>query len=78
MPEVSHICPKCNGAMEQGFIIDQIYGGRVIGYWAAGSPQKSIWTGTKLPEEKLVPIGTFCCASCGYLESFALPEFAPK
>jgi len=78
MSATSRLCPKCNSQMEQGFVMDNTYGARVVSHWAAGPPQKSFWAGTKLPEEKLIPIGTFRCSSCGYLESFAMPEFAAK
>jgi len=71
-------CPKCTGGMEPGFVIDQNYGAMVVSQWAAGAPLKSFWSGTKLPEEKLIPIGTYRCSSCGYLESYARPEFAAK
>ena len=71
-------CPKCGGEMEEGFIIDNTYGGHQVSHWARGAPQRSLWTGTKLPEDKeVVPVGTFRCASCGYLESFARDEFSP-
>jgi Domain of unknown function (DUF6487) len=69
-------CPKCNGQMEQGFVVDNAHGGRVVvSHWAAGPPQKSFWFGTKLPDEKLLSIGTFRCTSCGFLESYARQEF---
>ena len=71
-------CPKCDGQMEQGFILDMTYGARLVSQWAAGAPVKSFWTGTKLPEDKLIPIGAFRCASCGYLESYARDEFAAR
>jgi predicted nucleic-acid-binding Zn-ribbon protein len=71
-------CPKCKGTMEQGFILDHTYGARLISYWAAGSPEKSIWTGTKLPKQKLIPVGTFRCANCGYLESYAHADYAAQ
>jgi hypothetical protein len=71
--------------MEQGFVLDNSYGPRtrISGYsgvsqWAAGAPLKSFWSGTRLPDEKLIPIGTYRCASCGYLESYARQEFAAK
>ncbi len=51
--------------MEQGFVLDNTYGARVVSQWAAGAPLKSFWVGTKLPDEKLVPIGTYRCSSCG-------------
>lgn len=61
--------------MEQGFVLDNTHGGRVVSHWVPGAPLKSFWMGTKLPEEKAVPIGTYRCSSCGFLESYARPEF---
>jgi hypothetical protein len=78
MPSKSQQCPKCNGQMEQGFVLDNTYGLRIVSQWSAGHPKKSFWTGTKLPAEEQIPIGTFRCESCGFLESFAMPEFDPK
>jgi hypothetical protein len=71
-------CPKCNGRMQQGFVLDNTYGARVVSQWAADAPLKSFWTGTKPPEGDLIPIGTYRCESCGYLESYAREEFAAK
>ena len=72
-------CPKCEGEMEQGFTLDFSQAGGLVSRWAAGTPQKSFWRGTKrIPEESFIPIGTFRCASCGYLESYARPEFAAQ
>ena len=72
-------CPKCNGEMVQGFIFDREHGGlrRVIN-WVEGAPDKAFWTGTKVLEEKCVSVGTFRCSVCGFLESYARPEFAAK
>jgi len=72
-------CPKCNGEMVQGFIFDRADGGqrRVIN-WVEGAPDKAFWTVTRVPEEKCVPVGTFRCSVCGFLESYARPEFAAK
>ena len=72
-------CPKCNGEMVQGFIFDREHAGlrRVIN-WVEGAPHKTFWTVTKVPEEKCIPVGTFRCSVCGFLESYAKPEFAAK
>lgn len=73
----SERCSKCGGTMEQGFIIDNSYAPeRIVSHWAAGAPRKSFWTGTKVPQDGLIPIGTYRCASCGYLEHYANQEFA--
>lgn len=71
-------CPKCGGGMEQGFVLDNTHGARIVSQWVEGAPQTSFWQGTKAPKEKLVPIGAFRCASCGFLEQYARPEFAAK
>lgn len=72
-------CPKCNGDMVQGFIFDREHGGvrRVIN-WVEGAPEKTFWTLTKVPAEKCVPVATFRCSVCGFLESYARPEFAAR
>ena len=72
------LCPKCGSGMEQGFVLDNTHGARIVSQWAAGPPRKSFWVGTKLPEDEFVPIGTYRCSSCGYLESYARQEFAAK
>ena len=70
-------CPKCSGEMVQGFIVDRS-GGRgfiSVSSWVEGTPEKSFWWGTIAPDERHVPVGTFRCSACGFLESYALPEF---
>ena len=78
MSQAALRCPKCHGEMVQGFIMDFTEGGRLVSQWAEGPPQKSFWTRTKVPKEGLIPVGTFRCASCGYLESYARGEFAAQ
>ena len=75
---VSAKCPKCSGLMEQGFVLDNTdrAGGSLVSQWAKGAPVTSFWFGiTKRPDAQL-PIGTFRCSSCGYLEAYARQEFA--
>lgn len=72
-------CPKCKSGMEQGFVLDQRHAlVRLVSHWAAGAPVKAFFGHTKLPEQKPVPIGTWRCTSCGYLESYARPEFGAR
>lgn len=78
MNAVQHHCPKCAGAMEQGFVLDNSYGVHIVSHWVAGPPLKSFWTGTKAPNDQKVPIGSFRCSACGYLEFYARPEFAAQ
>jgi hypothetical protein len=77
MQKSPQVCPKCNGSMEQGFIVDMSHAVRVVSSWARGAPLKSWIFETVVPADKL-PIGAFRCSSCGYLESYAREEFARK
>lgn len=69
-------CPKCRSAMDVGFIKDESYGTTHVTEWVEGEPEKSVWTGTKTSGRQLMPVTTYRCTSCGYLESYARP--APK
>ena len=69
-------CPKCSGSMIQGFIVDWAQGGaRRVSSWVEGAPEKTFWSGISAPDDKQIPVATFRCSGCGYLESFAQLEF---
>ncbi len=74
-------CPKCNGVMVQGWISD-MKGSEFncVSKWVEGVPGKPTWFGSIIPApaEKCIPVGTFRCSGCGFLESYAHPEFAAK
>ena len=67
------VCPKCRSAMEPGFLVDHTHGGMQDSRWVEGLPERSIWTGLKLRGRKPVPVTTFRCRKCWYLESYAPP-----
>ena len=72
-------CPKCGGRMAQGFVADFYQGGsRRVSSWVEGAPQKSFWVGTTISNRTTIPIGTFRCENCGFLESFARLEFEAR
>ena len=73
-------CPKCDGVMVQGFISDYKSDKILrVSEWVEGAPGKSSWfTGVPAPSEKCIPVGTFRCSACGFLESYAHPEFAAR
>ena len=71
-------CPRCGGAMEQGFVYDHTYGARGVSHWAAGAPRRSLWRGVTSSDRSTIPIGTFRCAACGFLEAYARDEFAAE
>ena len=64
-------CPKCQGSMVEGFVVDHTYGGHAVAAWAEGPPQKSFWVGVKVSEKETLEIRTYRCNRCGYLENYA-------
>ena len=57
--------------MEEGFIVDDTYGGVVQSKWAEGEPRFSYWAGVRVPRKARHPVTTYRCTQCGYLESYA-------
>ncbi len=68
---MSEECPKCQGSMTDGVIIDTSYTDRRVSTWLEGAPVKSIWVGLKLNGNKPIETHTFRCNRCGFLESYA-------
>ena len=74
-------CPKCNGAMVRGFTCQREGPNRVLSTWEEGEPEKVGWLFRqvrKVSPDKSVPVSVFRCSACGFLESYARPEFAAK
>ena len=57
--------------MEAGYVLDLMHGGYAQGAWVDGPPEKSFWTGLKVHGHQRVPVTTYRCPHCGYLESYA-------
>ncbi len=71
-------CPNCGGEMVQGFLFESEGPNRVVSTWVEGPPEKS-WLGSaKVPKDTCIPVGTFRCSGCGFLKSYARPEFAAQ
>ena len=65
-------CPKCKKAMGAGFVIDRGNSDRkYVQQWVEGVPEKSFWTGLSVRKRAVLPVTTYRCASCGFLESYA-------
>ena len=53
-------------------MLDNTHGGRLQSEWVQGAPEKSRWgIGIKLKGKLKLPIATYRCTKCGYLESYA-------
>ena len=65
-------CPKCNGAMTEGFIVDHgDYGAAHVATYQKGEPTRTLWMGLQQNKEEQIPIVTLRCGRCGYLENYA-------
>ncbi|MDQ3805899.1 MAG: PF20097 family protein [Acidobacteriota bacterium] len=64
-------CPRCGGAMEEGFLPEYSRNGICETLWVAGQPEASAWTGLKTRDKRRYKTVTYRCGSCGRLESFA-------
>jgi Domain of unknown function (DUF6487) len=75
MTNKSIVCPKCNAAMEEGFILEKMEGGPPgADQWVEGAPEYSRWGNLKTKDHKRYQVTTYRCPGCGYLESYALQE----
>ncbi len=68
-------CPKCGQHMTQGFIADHTYGAVNVSLWVEGAPRASFWKKIKAPAAKSLPVATFRCLGCGFLESYAAAAY---
>jgi hypothetical protein len=66
------ICPKCQHPMNLGFIAPRSVESSDITRWVEGEPERSFWKSLKVPPEKIFPVTTYRCVSCGFLEAYAL------
>lgn len=67
----SNSCPKCQGAMTEGFVLDNGPSSCSASSWVEGVPRKSFWNGVKLSGRAQYQIQTWRCGRCGFLESYA-------
>jgi predicted nucleic-acid-binding Zn-ribbon protein len=68
-------CPKCGNTMEAGFIVDHGHLNTTqVETWVEGEPKKSFWAGVRIGDRQQVPVTTYRCQGCGYLEAYAVIE----
>jgi hypothetical protein len=65
-------CTKCQGELEGGFMLDHNDVSAHQALWASGAPTRTVASDTGPSKtERMLPVVTFRCTKCGYLESFA-------
>ena len=64
-------CPKCSGAMAEGFIIDHgDYEYKRQQMWIEGQPEASFWSGLKTSNRDAFNVQALRCADCNFLEFY--------
>lgn len=56
--------------MAEGFVPTEKSSMPTVNMWIEGAPQKGWWGNVKLPG-KPIPIATWRCQRCGFLENYA-------
>ena len=79
MSEAAISCPKCRCEMVQGYVRERTPLGIRVSEWNAGPPREAGLGGHLLKDSpSVIPIVTFRCRSCGFLESYAREEDAAQ
>lgn len=71
-------CLKCGQLMIRGFVADHSHVTVFVSHWIEGEPERSVWRGVKASPKRALPIATYKCAACGFLESYASSEYGTK
>ena len=72
MREERLTCPRCRGDMGDGFLLESgDYNWPSVTRWVEGAPEAKRWTGLNLKDRRVLPVRTFRCERCGYLEFYA-------
>jgi hypothetical protein len=78
LPE-SPTCPRCRSEMVRGYLLDRTYGSYGMGTWIEGPPERSSSSDLVRPRlERSIPIVSYRCTGCGYLELYARPELVEE
>lgn len=65
-------CLRCGGTMETGFVADKAhYSVPGTQKWVEGPPEPSFWSGLRMKDREVIPVITFRCEKCGWLDSYA-------
>jgi len=68
----SKSCPKCDGRMVPGYLLGYTdHHSRRVTEWLEGEPERGIFGMLKVRGHKRLPVETYRCERCGYLESYA-------
>jgi len=64
-------CGKCGSGMKEGFPVDSSRNQPRVAQWAEGAPEYWFLGILRMRGRRKLPVQTFRCTKCGYLESYA-------
>lgn len=69
-------CLKCEGAMEEVYVLDSIATQTKPETWVEGEKPHSVWESlvTGISDKKRFETKVYRCMSCGFLELYAVEE----
>ncbi len=73
---MSERCGKCGGTLKEGFLVDSSKNATRVAEWAEGAPQYWVLRILRMRGRRKLPVRSFRCSRCGFLESYALEERA--
>lgn len=74
MPGPRLECPRCVRRLEPGFLLELgDTNVRSVTHWVEGAPEKKLFSGLRTKGRRVLPLTTYRCEKCGYLESYAAP-----
>jgi hypothetical protein len=59
--------------MTAGVVLNGLQGGQLMPCWVEGIPDQNFFGNLKLRNRQTLPVTSFRCQACGYLELFAPP-----
>lgn len=63
-------CSRCDGRMEEGFMVDVGNSIHNVGKWHRGAPLLK-WWGLKVKKQDMLSVTSWRCNRCGLLENYA-------
>jgi len=73
METKAHACPKCDGQMEEGWILDLADNScRRTSSWVKGPPAEGLLFGPVIRGKERRSVTAYRCAACGFLELYAV------
>lgn len=78
MNDQTRRCLRCDGDMQEGFVVDYDFNGRRPAKWVEGAPTPGLIYEVRLAGKQQYRISTYRCQQCGWLESFAGSPLPPE